>query len=53
MQERTNMLENLAEREMLKNRPRMARAHFSKAAECRLHTENLKKHLEEERNKAS
>ena len=47
MQERTNMLENLAEHEMLNNRLRMARVHFSKAAECRLHTENLKKHLEE------
>ncbi len=53
MQERTNMLENLSQSELLKGRTKMARAHFDKASECRLHTENLRKHLQQLIDKAS
>lgn len=42
MQERTNMLENRAESELLKERKQSARLYFNRARESRIHTENLR-----------
>lgn len=53
MQERSIMLENMAESELLKENKHMARIYFNRASECRLHTENLKKHLQQRMVKAS
>lgn len=45
MQERTTMLENLAESERMKDRKKLARDFELRAQESRAHTENLRAHL--------
>lgn len=45
MQERTTMLENLAENEHMKDRKKLARDYELRAQESRAHTENLRAHL--------
>lgn len=42
MQERTNMLENLAEKELLTGRKSVASIYYNRATESRIHTENLR-----------
>ncbi|MFA0962205.1 chemotaxis protein CheB [Roseivirga sp. BDSF3-8] len=46
MQERTNMLYNLAEKEKMTGRQQMAKHYLSKAKESSFHTENLRRHVE-------
>lgn len=53
MQERSIMLENMAEKELLKENRHMAKIYSNRASECRLHTENLKRHLQQVMAKAS
>ena len=45
MQEKTNLLENLAEVERSKGREEMARRFARKAEESRVHTENMRQHV--------
>lgn len=53
MQERSIMLENMAEKELLKENRHMAKIYSNRASECRLHTENLKRYLQQVMAKAS
>ncbi len=45
MQERTTMLENLSESELMKGRSKLAKDYELRARESRAHTENLRAHL--------
>lgn len=53
MQERSIMLGNMAESEALKGNEKMAKIFYDRARECRLHTANLKKHIDQNLQQAS